>query len=222
MAPNDDTTSDVTATTADTAQRLAELRDRAGTDPAGAANEAWELVKSLRDSDLKDYDRAASDLEAMFRASSPPASLEGQTEGLLVMTTTLPILDRTVTAVTDLWMPWEGKRFGSAGTGSNRISSRASMPLRLLWPLYNMTQTDDGKLAFDFKTHVEASRDKDGQDQEVLVIDYKSIETNPRLLIRSVRDELVELVPGVYLGKILFRVKGKYLKIGFFALHKTD
>ncbi|WP_149359243.1 hypothetical protein [Lolliginicoccus suaedae] len=219
MASTEDPT---TTTTSAPAERLDELRALSRKNPAEAASQAWAWLKSVRDSELREYDQAASDLEALFRASAPPRKLEGLTEGLLVMTTTLPILDRTVTAVTDLWMPWEGKRFGAEGKGANRIASRASMPLRLLWPLYSMTQTEDGKLAFDFVTHVEASRDKDGGEQDVLVIDYKSVETNPRLLIRSVRDELVELVPGVYLGKILFRVSGRYHKIGFFALHNID
>ena len=51
-----------------------------------------------------------------------------------------------------------------------------------------------------------------------MVIDYADIEKNPKLVIRSVRDELVELVPGVYLGKILFRTDSGYTKIGYFAL----
>ncbi|MBB3036707.1 hypothetical protein [Hoyosella altamirensis] len=221
MSPADDNGSDSAAISGDPVQRLTDLRERAKTDRAAACGEVWAWLRQLRDSDLRDYDRAARELETLFRAGRPPAELHGRTEGMLVMTTTLPILDRTVTAVTDLWMPWEGKRFAPEG-GSNRISSRASTPLRLLWPLYSMTQTEDGTLAFEFKTHVEESRDKDAEDQKVLVIDYKSIETNPRLLIRSIRDELVELAPGVFLGKILFRVAGKYMKIGFYALHKVD
>ncbi len=51
-----------------------------------------------------------------------------------------------------------------------------------------------------------------------MVSDYANIEKNPKLIIRSVRDELVELVPGVYLGKILFNSGDKFSKIGYFAL----
>ena len=41
----------------------------------------------------------------------------------------------------------------------------------------------------------------------------------PAPVIRSIRDELVQLVPGVYLGKILFNTgSDKYSKIGYFAL----
>jgi hypothetical protein len=62
-----------------------------------------------------------------------------------------------------------------------------------------------------------------------MVIDYADVEKNPRLIIRSIRDELVELVRGVYLGKILFNTErglserqsgsgDSYSKIGYFAL----
>jgi len=87
---------------------------------------------------------------------------------------------------------------------------------KLLWPLYSMRDHVDGKLAFDFETYVEAG--KEDPDVEVMVIDYADIEKNPKLIIRSVRDELVELVPGVYLGKILFSTSSGYSKIGYFAL----
>ncbi|NBQ43378.1 MAG: hypothetical protein EBU23_13085, partial [Mycobacteriaceae bacterium] len=74
----------------------------------------------------------------------------------------------------------------------------------------------EGKLAFDFKTYVEAG--KEDPDVDVMVIDYADVEDNPKLTIRKVRDELVELVPGVYLGKILFKTDSGYTKLGYFAL----
>ena len=51
-----------------------------------------------------------------------------------------------------------------------------------------------------------------------MVIDYANVEKNPKLVIRSVRDELVELVNGVFLGKILYNSADNYSKIGYFAL----
>ncbi len=119
------------------------------------------------------------------------------------MTTTNPALDIAVRAVTALWMPWQGKRFDSdAATGDNRLTRSTGLVSKLLWPLYSMRDAEAGKLAFDFKTYVEAG--KDDPDRQVMVIDYADVEKNPRLIIRSIRDELVELVRGVYLGKILF------------------
>lgn len=40
-----------------------------------------------------------------------------------------------------------------------------------------MTDAKEGKLAFDFKTYVEAG--KDDPDRQVMVIDYADIESNP-------------------------------------------
>lgn len=216
----DENGSETTAVSTDPVQRLSELRDTAKTDPLGAAAEMWSWLRQLRDWDLRDYDRATKELEALFTAGRPPAEIEGQMKVILVMTTTLPVVDKTVTAVSDICIPWVDKRF-KADDGPLRISSLASTPLRVLWPLFSLTETGN-KLTFDFKTHVEQSRDRDAEEQKVLVIDYKALETNPRLLIKNIRDEIVELVPGVYLGKILFRTRGRYARIGFSALRKAD
>ena len=73
------------------------------------------------------------------------------------------------------------------------------------------------RLAFDFETRIEPGKHDPGT--EVLVIDYAPVEENPNLLIRSIRDELVEIVPGANLGKILYRSSEEsYTNLGFFAL----
>jgi hypothetical protein len=54
-------------------------------------------------------------------------------------------------------------------------------------------------------------------DLEVLKIDY-DFEANPGLLIRRILDELVQVGRGVYLGKVLFRLGGRFHPIGFFSL----
>ena len=61
-----------------------------------------------------------------------------------------------------------------------------------------------GRAAFDFTTYVEPG--KLDPSVEVLVIDYGSVPANPALLIRQIRDELVQVVPGANLGKMLVRV----------------
>jgi hypothetical protein len=136
---------------------------------------------------------------------------------MLVMTTTNPKFDAVVRMITGLWMPWQGKRFDKdAAKGDNRLTKSTGLVGKLLWPLYKMTDHTDGKLAFDFETYVEAG--KEDPDVDVMVIDYADIEKNPKLVIRKIRDELVELVPGVYLGKILYNTGSGYYKLGYFAL----
>lgn len=198
--------------------RLARLRKSAAQQPSGAAETAWAWIEEQSARADKDANGADAELNQLFRAGTPPTDLDGPTEGMLVMTTTNPALDTAVRAVTALWMPWQGKRFDAeAGTGDNRLTRSTGLVSKLLWPLYSMRDAESGKLAFDFKTYVEAG--KDDPDRQVMVIDYANVESNPRLVIRSIRDELVELVPGVFLGKILFNSSAdNFSKIGYFAL----
>lgn len=192
--------------------RVAELRAR------GAQDEAWEWIAGLRGRAVSDRKGAEAELNELFRSGAAPTDLDGPTDGILVTTTTNAVLDPAVRAITSLWMPWQGKRFDSeAGTGDNRMASSAALPSKLLWPFYKMKDAVGGKLAFDFTTYHDAG--KADPDVQVMVIDYAGIEDNPVLAIRSIRDELVEIVPGAYLGKILYRMPNdRYETVGFFAL----
>ena len=198
--------------------RLDWLRESVKAQPAGAADAAWAWIDELAKKAKTDAEAADSDLNALFRLGLPPTDLDGPTEGMLVMTTTNPAVDTAVRAVTGLWMPWQGKRFDvDAGTGDNRLTRSTGLVSKLLWPLYSMRDAESGKLAFDFTTYVEPG--KEDPDGKVMVIDYADVEKTPRLIIRKIRDELVELVSGVYLGKILFNTgSDSYSKLGYFAL----
>lgn len=199
------------------AGKLEWLRDSVKAHPEGAADSTWAWIGELSKRSGSDSAGADADLNELFRLGTAPTDLHGATEGMLVMTTTNPKFDAVVRAITSLWMPWQGKRFDNqTAQGDNRLTKSTGLVGKLLWPLYSMKDHIDGKLAFDFKTYVEAG--KEDPDIDVMVIDYADIEKNPKLIIRSVRDELVELVPSVYLGKILFKTDSGYNKIGYFAL----
>jgi hypothetical protein len=199
------------------AGKLAWLRDSVKAHPEGAADSTWAWIDELSERAKDDAAAADADLNELFRLGTAPTDLNGPTEGMLVMTTTNPRFDAVVRMITSLWMPWQGKRFDAeAATGDNRLTRSTGLVGKLLWPLYSMRDHSDGKLAFDFETYVEPG--KEDPDVEVMVIDYADIEKNPKLIIRSIRDELVELVPGVFLGKILFNNGDDYSKLGYFAL----
>lgn len=197
--------------------RVAELRARK--DSASARDEAWQWIVDLKERAGADRKAAEAELNALFKLGVPPHDLDGPTDGILVTTTTNPLVDPAVRVITSLWMPWQGKRFDSvAATGDNRMVSSSALPSKLLWPLYKMKDAAGGKLAFDFKTYDDAG--KADPEVRVMVIDYADVEENPSLIIRSIRDELVQVVPGAYLGKILFRLPSdRYEMVGFFALH---
>ncbi len=200
--------------------RVRELRGRAPRDPAGARGETWQWFLDLQARSGSDQKDAEAELNELYRLGVPPTDLDGPTDGILVTTTTNKVLDPAVRLITSLWMPWQGKRFDAdAGTGDNRMNSNVNVASKLLWPRYRMKDAADGKLAFDFKTYVEAG--KVDPDVQVMVIDYSDVEDkNPSLVIKSIRDELVEIVPGAYLGKILYRLpRDRFEMIGFFALH---
>ena len=200
---------------------VAAWRAQAASDPAGAANAAWARIVELQALGAEDRNGADDQLNELFRAGGPATGLDGPTDGILVLTTTHAVTDVALRKLTSAWMPWEGKRFhADTQTGDNRMTEQSVVVSKVLWPLYAMKGKPGERIAFDFQTYVEAG--KDDPDREVLVIDYADLPQNPRLLIRSIRDELVELVPGTYLGKILLRLPtGSYLKLGYFAL-RTD
>ncbi len=187
------------------AERVAKLREQARQDPAGAREEAWEWIGELGRLAVSDRDGAMAELQQLFLTGKPAEGIEGQTEGLMVAWTTHPITDRLIGSVTNAWMPWLGKQFfPNEKRGLNTLTNSARWPAKLLWPLYSTGESPLGRTAFDFVTYVEAGKLDPSVD--VLVIDYENVSTNPRLLIRSIRDELVQIVPGANLGKMLVNV----------------
>ena len=193
------------------------LRDQSRTDAPGARDAAWDWFISLGRQAEYDRSEAAVDLATLFAAGIPSRGLDGSTDGILVTTLVRPSLDRAVRAITARWMPWMGKRFhAAAARGDNRLRAETRWLTPLVWPLYVTRPAPDGRIAFDFETRIEPGALAPSGD--VLVIDYAPVATNPRLIIRRIRDELVEIVPGAHLGRILFRVRGGYQNLGYFAL----
>jgi hypothetical protein len=198
-----------------TAARLAGLRKLAATDPVKAQEETWSWIEELGSKSDADV------LEELFALGTAPSELDGPTDGILVCTLTNPLVDMPIRMLTGMWMPWQGKTFDDANaSGINRMTVSSQLPARLLWPLYGMKDApDDGKLAFDFVTRVEPG--KIDPKVDVLVIDYEPVSENPDMVIRQIRDELIELVPDTYLGRILFRLpRGRFSNIGYFALRQ--
>jgi len=199
-------------------QRVAALRTASRRDKAAAADEAWTWFGELSELASKDRDKAAKALNELFRLGKPPAAIDGQTEGMLVTFLIVKPVDLGLKRVTGLWMPWLGKRFDAeAKRGDNTMRADARWPMKLLWPLYGTQKHRKGRAAFDFETKVEAG--KDDPDRRVLKIDYAPVDSNPGLIIRSIRDELVQIVPGANLGKILYKTgEDSYRLVGYFAL----
>jgi hypothetical protein len=205
-----------------TAQRVAELREVSQSSPATAADAAWGWFKELGERARSDRERGTAELNELFRLGTAPTAIDGQTEGILVAPLIQPVVDKGLGLLTGAWMPWLGKRFDRAAQlGDNTLTSSTRYVGKLLWPMYAMREYGSNLAAFDFETRVEPG--KNDTDTDVLVIDYHPIEKNPNFIIRQIRDELVEIVPGANLGKILWRSgDDDYTLIGFFALRSTN
>ena len=199
------------------ATRVAELRELATTDAPAAQKATWAWFKEL--GSRRDEEK----LGELYLLGDPPRDLDGATEGILVVPLIQGAVDRTASLLTRGWMPWLGKSFDAgANRGYNRLANTARWPAKALWPFYSTSDDGDARHAFDFETAIEPGKADPGV--QVLKIDYGPVESNPRLVIRRIRDELVQIVPDTYLGKILWRsgdgADATYACIGYFALRQ--
>jgi hypothetical protein len=216
--PASTTQPSVAESQSETASRVAELREQATSAPLEACDAAWGWFQQLGEEVGRDRDQGSAALAELFALGTPPAGIDGRTEGILVAPLITEPVDRAMRGLASLWIPWLGKRFDAgANRGDNVLRRGARWPAKLFWPLYETRPLGDDRTAFDFETRVEPSEDDSSVD--VLVIDYVVMDSNPRFVIKRIRDELVEIVPGANLGKVLWRHgDGSYALIGYFAL----
>jgi len=189
----------------------------AGVDAGNAAQELDRLAVRLHPG--RNRGEVLARLNEIFRSGEAPDPWpSGFQSGRLVATSTWGPWDSLVQRIAGLWTPWSGKSFDEpAKTGINRFRQTAAMRwwLRLLFPGYRLPLVvPDWIEAFPFRNAIGPG--ELDLDLEVLKIDY-DFAANPGL-IRRILDELVQVAPGLYLGAILFRLGGRYHRIGFFSL----
>src|SRR5260370_31067344 len=186
------------------AERVVKLRELARERPEEAREQAWEWIQALGRQAASDWSGAREGLQELFACGQPADAVDGQTEGTLVTWTMHPIPDRLIGSITNAWMPWLGKKFfPPEKRGINTLTNSARWPAKILWPFYSTGDASLGREAFDFNTYLE--KGKLDPSVAALVIDYESVTKNPRLLIRQIRDELVQVVPGANLGTMLVK-----------------
>ena len=117
-------------------------------------------------------------------------------------------------------VPWLGKSFVSADDlGFNIFTPTGAKLLKIMTPLYKLfsLNSEGSTNAYNFKTFTGAGL-KD-TDLQVIKLDYDSPE-NP-FLIRIVLDEIIEIAPEQFLGKVHLKVFPRfYSTIGYFGLKK--
>lgn len=161
-------------------------------------------------------------LDEMFRAgTAPDPRPDGFLPGRLLTTSVWGPLDSGVLRLARAWMPWKGKTFDREGSaGVNRFDNTPATrgAFKAVFPGYVPERTTVELIeAFPMRNRIEPG--ELDPDVDVLKIDY-DFEANPAL-IRRILDELVQIAPGRYLGKILFRVGERFHPIGFFSLRGT-
>ncbi len=203
-------------------ERVAGLRELAAYDPLNAQDAAWAWIERLGRLAAKDVERASRELATIFELGLPPDRIDGPADGRVLTSLFGPRADAVMRRVGANWMPWMGKRFHpSEQRGENRITSEFGLVCRLVWPGYATRPNLEGRTGFDFETRVERGAIEPAV--EVLVIDYASVAANPKRIVGRIRDELVEIVPGTYLGRMLWLERdGRYRNVGYFALRNNQ
>ncbi len=198
------------------------LQVLAETDPDLARSQTWNQIRLAGMRAGRRRAEAHDSLNRIFRLGTlPEPMLDGPYDGTPIAPMTFAATDPIIRALSSLWMPWLGKRFDAeTATGDNVMLPSARLPAKLFWPSYRFRSLGGGRYAaFRFRTYAGAGA-VDGE-RRVLKIDYDWDE-NPSLLIRDILDELVQVVPGVFLGKALLRrgelARTSWRLVGYFAL----
>ena len=181
-------------------------------------------LQAARELLSRDRQRGWAAVNHVFRAGilpQPPPG--GDYAGEFVAINVAPFLTLFLAWTAAHWMPWKGKAFDASRRQGINLLNRDILPLAyLLWPSYRYYLKDGPRLyrAFPFVTY--SAPGLTDSDRRVLKIDY-NLKPNPRLSVRRVLDELVQLSDGFYLGKA--NVKwwwGRWQTVAFFYLIKPD
>jgi hypothetical protein len=188
-----------------------------GHDLTGTAISRIRAAQAIRQQDRA---QALARLNEVFRQGKPPEPpLYGRYRGELVALDIAPGFTKAAEALAARWLPWQGKAFDASLARGDNIFSRDSLPLaRILWPFYRgyVNEGPQTYRAFAFRTYIAPG--KADPDRQVFKIDY-DLSDNPRLTIRRVLDELVQVDDGLYLGKAHLQwLWGKWQLVAYFSL----
>lgn len=119
----------------------------------------------------------------------------------------------------DKQTPWLGKQFDhTQQIGFNIFTPLGAKILKFASPFYpKFSLNEEGNTrAYYFKTWV--GKGKKDANVDVLKLDYAAMRENP-LFIRIILDEVVEIAPQQYLGKIHVKLlPGFFVTVGYFGL----
>lgn len=202
-------------TSASDSHRLKQLRLLASSNAVQASNDAWEWFRELQ---------APSEhyrLPWLFARGTAPEVPHGDCEGIVMNlygSLWLNAVDSLVRLGQQLGgIGWTGKSFDTRhGTGYNRLTLSTRLAALLVMPTYRFARVRGELVGFHFFHAQEKSPLSPHPD--VCSIHYDAPEhANPLVLPRT-RDELVEIIPGIFLGRALLAENGEWRVAGYFGL----
>lgn len=199
---------------------LDDLLELSLTSPVLARHQGWDYLQDLGKAGRRDQ------LAALFERGQAPEGPHGALEGLIVgnlfgvpeayLANPLLKIDPT----------WRGKTFDT-DTGFNRLAPLAKYAMRVIAPLYRgLRRAGSEMVGFEFTHRIDTAAIP--PYIKVRALDYSPAEfRNPSVRtfpIKRTRDEVVELLPGLYLGRALLKMhSGEVRLIAYFALREfTD
>jgi hypothetical protein len=170
----------------------------------------------------REREKTIATLNAIFKLGRAPEVMpDGVFRGQLLTTTLFAPLDAYGRFVIRFYLPWKGKRFeAESATGRNIFTRSAPFVGRLFWPLYAGWRHYRPGYFTGFKFDTYSGQGVNDPEVSTFKLDYDN-PSNPRFLVRSVLDELVQITGNYYLGKaMLYGPGGHYRLAAFFVLRK--
>ncbi|MBJ7329705.1 MAG: hypothetical protein JHC95_07405 [Solirubrobacteraceae bacterium] len=205
------------------ALHLAELRALAAEAPHRAHAETWRWIGELSAADARE--RLTALFPLGFASSAPRGDTEGLLVGKLFNGPGARVVNFSNAVGKRIGLGWRGKTFDAeSGTGYNRITRATWLPMLLLTRGHRFRRIAGSSELQGFGFDHEIGRSPYPPHPEVRAITYaKRAYRNPHrspMMVRQTRDELVELVPGVYLGRVLLDHRNAWRHVGFFAVRE--
>lgn len=194
---------------------ISQLRAMSAKQPEKAKALAWDLFKELQKTDQQYR------LPGVFAQGTAPESPNGDCEGINMNLYGAPWLrgmDMLIRVGQLLGgIGWAGKTFDAQnGTGYNRLTPSAKIAAVIAMPHYKMRKINGELIGFDFYHCIDNS--PVAPNIPVRAITYDAPEFNNPLVLPKTRDEIVEIVPNVYLGRVLLRNTFGWKLSGYFGL----
>ena len=194
---------------------IEELRNMSVKQPEKAKALAWDLLKALQNPDQQYR------LGGVFALGTAPESPHGDCEGInmnLYGAAWLRGIDLMVKLGQRLGgIGWAGKTFNAKnGTGYNRLTPGAKIAALLVMPHYKLRKINGQLIGFDFYHGIDNS--PVAPNIPVRALNYNAPEFKNPLVLPKTRDEIVEIVPNVFLGRVLIRNDYGWNVSGYFGL----